>query len=131
MLNSAQYFGTWSYTDSYYYSCSSSSYSLTACSTFSAPSSSCDSNDQVGLLCMTLPSTGIFRYCTIIIKYTKYEVLLKCTYLLVSELIILQNVAMELFDWSGDSHPMRADWNTVTMEHGHSFVIIIFVTKRL
>ena len=41
LLNSARYFGTWSYTDSYYYSCSSSGYSsLTSCSRRSRPSSS-------------------------------------------------------------------------------------------
>ena len=46
-------------------------------------------------------------------------------------LVILQNAAIKLFDWLEDNHPMRADWNTVTMEHGLSFVIVLFITKRL
>ena len=60
LTNSAQYFGTWSYTDSYYYYCSSSSYSsLSSCSRRRVYSSSyCNSNDQVGLWCATVPSTG-------------------------------------------------------------------------
>ena len=58
--NSARYFGTWSYTSSYYYSCSSSGYSsLTSCIRFDPPSQSyCNSDDQVGLWCETVPSTG-------------------------------------------------------------------------
>ena len=57
MYNSAQYFGTWSYTDSYYYYCSTTTYSsLTSCSRRYRPSSSsCNYNDHVGLWC---PSTS-------------------------------------------------------------------------
>ena len=43
----------------------------------------------------------------------------------------LQNAAMELFDWLEGNHPMREDWNTVTMEHGLSFAIVIIMTKKL
>ena len=61
MYNSAQYFGTWSLIDSYYHYCSSSSYSsLTNC-TRQYTSSDCGSNDQVGLWCATMSSTG--TYC--------------------------------------------------------------------
>ena len=66
MTNSAQYYGTWSYTDSRYYSCSSSSYSsLSSCSRRSLSyysSSYCNSDDQVGLWCATLPSTGEYTF---------------------------------------------------------------------
>ena len=61
LYNSAQYYGSWPYTDTYRYSCSSSSTSLTNCSknsVSSSLSSYCNSNDQVGLWCMTLPQTG-------------------------------------------------------------------------
>ena len=132
MLNSAQYFGTWSYTDSYYYySCSSSYSSLDSCSRSSAPSL-CGSNDQVGLQCMTLPSTGT--------SFCMHNNIIVCIhkvcgkmYILISIkiLVILQNAAIEVFDWLEDNHPMREDWNTVTMEHGLSFVLVIFTLKRL
>ena len=46
-------------------------------------------------------------------------------------LFLMQHAAMEQFVWLEDYHLMREDWNTVTMEHGLSFVIIIFITKRL
>ena len=64
LTNSAQYFGRWSYTDSRYYSCSSSSYSsLTSCSTNIRPhSSDCDLDDQVGLWCATFPSSGTIMH---------------------------------------------------------------------
>ena len=40
--------------------------------------------------------------------------------------VTIKYAAMELFDWLEDNHPMREDWNTVTMEHGLSFVIVSF-----
>ena len=46
-------------------------------------------------------------------------------------LVILQNAAIEVFDWLEDNHPMREDWNTVTIEHGLSFVLVILTLKRL
>ena len=63
MTNSAQYYGSWPYTETYYYSCSTSSTSLTGCSKHIVSSSLCGSNDRVGLWCMTLPRTGNYK-CT-------------------------------------------------------------------
>ena len=65
MANSAQYYGTWGYTDNRYYSCSSGSYSsLASCTrrSLSYYSSHCNSDDQVGLWCATVPSTGEYTF---------------------------------------------------------------------
>ena len=72
MYNSAQYFGTWSYTDSYYYYCSSSSYSSLIDCTRQYVSSYCDSNNQVGLWCTTImSSTG--TYCVNCMRKVIFE----------------------------------------------------------
>ena len=63
LLNSARYYGSWSYTDTYYYACSTSSSSLTGgCTRYSVSSSVCNSDDQVGLWCMTQPQAGKYMY---------------------------------------------------------------------
>ena len=69
---------------------------------------------------------------TIVHKYGNSVISIHFVVILVRlVLTIIQNAAMELFDWLEDNHPMREDWNTVTMEHGLSFAIIIFMTKKL
>ena len=68
LLNSARYYGSWSYTDTYYYMCSTSSSSLTGgCTRYSVSSSVCNSDDQVGLWCMTQPQAG--KYIIVHIEY--------------------------------------------------------------
>ena len=44
--------------------------------------------------------------------------------------IILQHALMELYGWLEEHHPMKANWSTVTLEHGLLFVPI-FMMKRL
>ena len=62
LYNSAQYFGSWSYNDNYYYTCSDTSSSLTSCNRSTVSSSSfCNSNDHAGLWCMTVPPAGSVR----------------------------------------------------------------------
>ena len=57
LYNSARYYGSWNYTEKYYYSCSYSSTSLTGCNKY-FNSWWCNSGHQVGLWCMTQPQTG-------------------------------------------------------------------------
>ena len=104
LYNSAQYYGSWLYTDNYYYSCSSNSSSLTGCSKYSAPSSSyCNSYDQVGLWCMTLPQTGKHMYIlNVCITYSTFLP----TCILIT--IIIQLALMGLFAWWEEHHPMKA-----------------------
>ena len=129
MRNSAQYYGSWSYTDTYYYSCSTSSTSLTGCSKSSvSPSYLCNSDDQVGLWCMTQPQTGKYMYIL-------HDLVLSClllTFDWCTEILtfVLQYALVELFGWWEEHHPIKANWSTVTMEHGLLFVPI-FMMKRL
>ena len=121
-------YGSWNYTDTYYYSCSSSSTSLTGCSKNSVSSIICNSNYQVGLWCMTLPQTGkhiyIMNACLLSILFCFFLVgVLKIT-------IVLQYALVELFGWWEEHTPIKANWNTVTMEHGLLFVTL-FMMKRL
>ena len=128
LLDSAQYYGSWPYTETYYYSCSSSSTSLTGCSKSYVSSSSCNSDDQVGLWCMTQPQTGKYMYIL-------HDLVLSClhnTFDWCTEILtfVLQYALVELFGWWEEHHPIKANWSTVTMEHGLLFVTLLMM-KRL
>ena len=60
IVNSAVQYGSWSYgSGSYYYSCSTTSSSLTSCGlSYTHSLYSCDSNDYAGVWCMTVPPKG-------------------------------------------------------------------------
>ena len=78
---------------------------------------------------MTLPQTG---------KHMKYmhDLLLSClfhkfwlVYQIIS-IVVLQYALVEMFGWWEEHHLIKANWSTVTMEHGLLFVTI-FMMKRL
>ena len=138
MYNSAQYYGTWSYTDIYYYYCSTTTYSsLTSCSRRYRPYSSyCNSDDHVGLWC---PSTsknfnnniGLLKI-SISLSHVADHLKYVASINIIFNHVFMQHhsALMGLFGWREEHHLIKENWSTVTMEHGLLFVPI-FMMKRL
>ena len=49
---------------------------------------------------------------------------------IIKKIIVLQYALMELFGWWEEHHLIKANWSTVTMEHGLLFVTLLMM-KRL
>ena len=82
---------------------------------------------------MTLPQTGKHMYIMNACMHDLHTVDIIFYILLVGVLkitIVLQYALVELFGWWEEHHPIKANWNTVTMEYGLLFVSILMM-KRL